>query len=199
MSEAHDENLPPLPDAKAIRARAAQWILQQRAAEQWRAEDQAALDAWLAQSPAHLVAYWRLDDTWERTNRLAALKRPTSDMSERAEARSILPSLLKIAAAFAVVATMGGAAAYLSLQPREKTYATPIGGHEVVKFADGTRIELNTDTILRTRMTTEQRDCLARPGRGLFSGQARCGASVRRDGRRAAHNRSRHAIPRAPQ
>ena len=166
MSDACEENLPPLPDAKRIRARASQFLLEQRTSGNWTAEDQSDLDAWLAESPAHLVAYWRLEETWERTNRLAALKRPISDMANRAVGGA--PALLKIAAAFAVAAMLGSTAAYFILRPAEKTYVTAVGGHEVVKFADGTRIELNTDTVLRTRMTTEQRVVWLDKGEAYF-------------------------------
>jgi len=166
MSDLREETLPPLPDAKRIRARASQFILEQRTSGNWTAEDQSDLDAWLAESPAHVVAYWRLDETWERTNRLAALKRPFSSMAERAD--GTMPAFLKIAAAFAVAAALGSAGAYFALRPSDKTYATAVGGHEVVKFADGTQIELNTDTVLRARMTTGQRTVWLDKGEAFF-------------------------------
>lgn len=162
------KHLPPLPEAKAIRARAAEWILQQRTSESWTAEEQARLDAWLAQSPAHTIAYWRLDETWERTNRLAALKSPLSVAPEAAARANPWPFLMKIAAVFALVAALGVSGAYLALKPSTKTYATAVGGHEAVKFADGTMIELNTDTIIRTRMTTESRTVWLDRGEAYF-------------------------------
>ncbi len=160
------KHLPPLPDAKAIRARAAEWILRERTSEDWSDEDRARLDAWLAQSPAHTIAYWRLDETWERTNRLAALKGPLSEALEAPARR--LPLLMKFAAAFALIAALGTSAAYLALKPATKTYATALGGHEVVKFADGTSIELNTNTVVRTRMTTESRTVWLDKGEAYF-------------------------------
>ena len=159
------KHLPPLPNARAIRARAAQWILERRMAENWSGDDQARLDEWLAQSPAHTIAYWRLDETWERTDRLAALKRPlsgTADLAARA------PLFAKIAAAFAIAALIGGGVAFFALKPGVKTYATAVGGHEIVSFADGTRIELNTDTVLRTQMTTQSRTVWLDKGEAYF-------------------------------
>jgi len=154
VSEA-TKHLSPLPDAKRIRARAAEWILAQRTGESWTAEDQACLDAWLAESPAHAIAYWRLDETWERTNRLAALKGSLPGVPEARKRHA--PLVMKAAAAFAVAAMLGTLAVYVGLKPGVKTYATPVGGREVVSFADGTKIELNTDTVIRARMTTESR------------------------------------------
>jgi len=160
--------LPPLPDAKAIRARAAEWILAQRVTENWTADDQAQLDEWLAQSPAHMIAYWRLDETWERTNRLAALKRPLSATPEP-PARARRASLyMKLAASLAVATVLGAGAAFMMPEPGVKTYATSLGGHEIVKFTDGTRIELNTDTVIRARMTTESRTVWLDKGEAYF-------------------------------
>jgi transmembrane sensor len=39
----------------------------------------------------------------------------------------------------------------------DRTFSTPLGGRETVSFADGSKIELNTNTILRARMTTGER------------------------------------------
>ena len=74
---------------------------------------------------------------------------------------------MKIAAAFAVVSVIGAAAAYLAI-PRDRSFATPVGGHEVVTFADGSRIELNTDTAIRARMTTDQRIVWLDKGEAYF-------------------------------
>jgi len=136
-----------------IEARAAEW-LERRVGENWSQDNQAALDAWLAQSPAHTVAYWRLNAAWSRTRRLAAVH-PQKE-AQSWTANRFLPILLRLAAGLAIVA-VGIAAAQFLLQPRERTFSTAIGGHESVAFADGSRIELNTNTVLRARMTTDQR------------------------------------------
>ena len=142
--------------ARDVQLRAAEWITERREAKEWTAEDQAALDAWLAQSPAHLLAYWRLDAAWNRTQTLGALSQPAIDSVAREPARR-LPLFIKIAAAVGITAVLGVAATNYFLQPHDRTYTTPIGGRESVTFADGSRIELNTDTVLRARMTTDQR------------------------------------------
>ncbi|HEV2561181.1 MAG TPA: FecR domain-containing protein [Rhizomicrobium sp.] len=139
--------------AADIEAEAADW-LQRRHFWNWRAEDQAALDIWLAASMAHSLAYWRLEAAWDRTERLEALRSPETAPAPRRWNRS---ATLKIAAAIACVAVIGAAAAQYLLAPRDRTFTTPLGGREVVSFADGTKIELNTDTVLRARMTTGQR------------------------------------------
>ena len=51
-------------------------------AETWSEHDQSRLDAWLNKSPAHLVAYWRAKDGWNRTELLGALRSFRPDRSE---------------------------------------------------------------------------------------------------------------------
>lgn len=150
--------------AAEIEARAADW-LQRRSFWNWSAEDQAALDSWLSESMAHRIAFWRLNAGFSRTDRLAAL-RPLP--AEAAGRRSGFAAFAKLAAGFALLAGLGLGSAYYALQPNERTYATQIGGHETVAFADGTRIELNTNTIVRTRMTTKERMVWLEKGEAFF-------------------------------
>jgi transmembrane sensor len=150
--------------AKEIKARAAEWLERQERAG-WSQADQGELDAWLAQSTAHEVAYIRLHSAWERTERLVIL-RPLAET--KSAPRRMSPLLMRVAAAVAVVAMLGATAAYFVLSPRDRTYSTPIGGRETVTFADGTRIELNTNTVLRARMTMDQRIVWLDKGEAFF-------------------------------
>ena len=148
-----------------IQTSAAAWI-EQRESEEWNAQSQVALDAWLAQSPAHMVAYLRAEDVWGRANRLRALSHPITDIAVRG--RWSTPALLKIAAGLAIIAAIGFSASQTVLRPGERTYSTAVGGHKTVAFADGTRIELNTNTVLRARMTTESRTVWLDSGEAYF-------------------------------
>ena len=58
---------------KNIKDRATDWF-ERRDRAGWTQEDQVELDAWLAASPAHLIAYWRVESAWARIERLSALK-----------------------------------------------------------------------------------------------------------------------------
>jgi transmembrane sensor len=144
MSEAHRDLA--VPNARDINANAAAW-LERRVCEDWSAQDQSELDAWLSQSPAHRVAYLRLEAVWSRTYRLAPLRGPSRDgLRKRA-----LPILSRVVAALMLVAVMGAGIWSLS-GTKEQTYATGIGGHHSIVLADGTRVELDTDTVLRARI-----------------------------------------------
>lgn len=75
---------------------------------------------------------------------------------------------LRLAAALVAVMVLGAGAVVALNTPQERTYATPIGGHETVRFADGTQIELNTNTILRAKMTTHERIVWLEKGEAYF-------------------------------
>jgi transmembrane sensor len=139
-----------LAEAAAVEARAANW-LQRREFFDWSAEDQAELDAWLEQSAANLVTYLRLEAAWTRASRLTALRSPMRAATEPPPRKNLLPIALKSVAALAVVAVVGVTGANYLLRPQEAIYATPVGGHRTIALADGSRIDLNTDTVLAVR------------------------------------------------
>ena len=59
-------------DSRQIEARAADWLAR-RDADDWTAQEQQALDAWLAESARHKVAFLRLQSAWTEAGRLQAL------------------------------------------------------------------------------------------------------------------------------
>lgn len=153
-------------DAKAIQARAAEWIAERHYADKWTAADQAALDAWLGENMAHEVAYWRLDAAWDRTDRLAAMRRePRMPRTGGAQAARYLPRLIAVVALGAVIATV------FLRQPAPKpssTYTTPVGGQKTLSLSDGSKITLNTDTSLRVEMRNGERKVWLDRGEAYF-------------------------------
>jgi transmembrane sensor len=53
-------------------------------------------------------------------------------------------------------------------QPHEKTYATAVGGRETIRLADGSTIELNTNTVIRASITSSTRKMELVRGEALF-------------------------------
>jgi transmembrane sensor len=149
-----------------IKAEAAAW-LQRRDFGEWTENDAAELEAWLAQSHLHAAAYWRLEAAWEQTYRLSVLRRADAEPA-RAPGWFTLPMMMRTAAVLVAAAVLGAGAIIALEMPRDRTYATGIGGHEVVKFADGSQIELNTDTVLRAHMTTQERTIWLDRGEAFF-------------------------------
>ncbi|HEY5239058.1 MAG TPA: FecR domain-containing protein, partial [Rhizomicrobium sp.] len=147
MSEADQENSI-MPDAKEIRARASDWVVERRVPENWSEDTQAEFDAWLSESPAHLVAYLRLDAAWNRTERLAALRTDAGEIAE-GEKKSRPALRWRVMSVLALIAVAAAASAIFLLGSNEKTYSTQVGGHQMVTLADGSQIELNTNTTIR--------------------------------------------------
>ncbi len=155
---------PMVRSARDIDARASEWIEKRNFAD-WSQADQIALENWLGESIAHRVAFVRLDTGWRETERLTVL-RPFK--SEPAEGRARKGLFIGLAAAFALAAMLGTGAWHYIGQTRDRVYATGVGGHETIAFADGTKIELNTDTVLRARMTTRERTVWLDKGEAWF-------------------------------
>jgi transmembrane sensor len=122
-------------------------LLAARRFESWGAQDEAGLEAWLAESLSHRVVFWRLEATLARTDRLAALQSRMSVEALPAKGRS--RAALKIAAAALIAVFAGVSAVYFFSGDGSKVYSTPVGGHEILSMRDGSTIELNTNTIVR--------------------------------------------------
>jgi transmembrane sensor len=145
----------------AIERQAALWI-QRRQFWDWSPIDQIELDAWLAQSTAHEVAFVRLMSGYSRTDRLVAMRAPRMDR------RLSLGRLLRVAAGLALVAALGTWAMQYSTGPQDVTYSTPVGGRQTIVLADGSRIDLNTDSVLRLRGDASRRLAFLDKGEAYF-------------------------------
>lgn len=147
MSDLDQEESRAQSRSEAIETRAADWMLARRMAESWSDADQSALDAWLAESPAHLLAYWRLEETWSRAHRLKALQSPTGTPSVPSK-RLFKRYVIGFAASggISIIAIAMALGQYFI--PSTKTYVTPVGGHLTLALTDGSKIDLNTDTVL---------------------------------------------------
>jgi transmembrane sensor len=153
--------------ARNIEARAAAW-LEQKTCGDWQKEDQCLLDHWLAESPTHEVAFLRLSSAWGQADRLAVLRdssrKPASQdqggWSFSAKAATFVMLVAAIPALF------GGL--YLYSPSKEKIYATGLGGRQTIAFADGSQVELNTDTVIRTKIDSGQRKLWLEKGEAYF-------------------------------
>src|SRR3569833_930412 len=106
--------------AEQIIALASDWLAREQ--NGLAPQEQAALDAWLAQSPRHMVAYLRLKSAWDRAGRLAALQMPMRQAPPRKSAWALLR--LPVAAA-----------AMLALVYAGKSYFQPPAQQKVARFA----------------------------------------------------------------
>jgi len=127
---------------------AAAW-LERHDREELGEGDREKFQSWLAASPANKLAYLRLYAAWRDADRLSVLRGSAEEKPARRTSRS-LPARIATFSIFALL--LGAIASAYVLKPSDQIYATSTGGHRIVKLADGSQIELNTDTVLRTRL-----------------------------------------------
>lgn len=144
---------------KQIEEVAAQWVNRAEAAN-WSLQDEERLRAWLGESTAHRVAWLRLTSVWERADRLAAVR---SAEAPRVARRSYTMRWA-MAAAVALIAVL----ANLSWLRNDASYSTDVGGRQTVSLSDGSRLELNTRTLLRAKISEVERQVWLDRGEAFF-------------------------------
>ena len=152
--------------AEEIEEVAARWLVRQDEAG-WTEESRAELKAWLASSPAHEAAYYRLEYSWRMADRLAALRQPAVGRTPGFFSRhwwgmSIAASLLIVCLTSTAFLYRAG---YLFFS---QTYQTEIGGRSTVPMKDGTTVDLNTNTTLRTDVNSYRRTVWLDRGEAYF-------------------------------
>jgi transmembrane sensor len=151
--------------AAAIEEHASFWV-QKKHFSGWSEADETLLRDWLSQSSAHRIAYIRLDAALMRARRLAALRAPAEAPVVSPRARSYVG---RAAAILVVLGLLGGGfALYRPNSAVEATYSTPKGGRQTIALADGSRIELNTDTTLRLALDKNSRKVWLEKGEAYF-------------------------------
>jgi len=154
--------------AISIKHQAAAW-LERRDRADWSEQDQHELDSWLGTSTANFLAYQRVAMAWGRAERLVALEprefQPAS-ANKPASGRSFFMRAVALVATLTFFAL--GGAAYVLL-PKVETYSTPVGGHRTITLADGSVVELNTDTVFRADLGLTHRTGSLEKGEAYFS------------------------------
>lgn len=138
---------------------------------EWTDADQAEFDAWIGESFLHRAAYVRIEGIADRTDQVAAFRQSkTGGIVIGARSllgrRFVIPLLA--AASIALLAAFGGPFVASWLAPSDRTDSTDIGGRTLLSFSDDTQIELNTNTVMRFRMTTGERTVWLERGEAWF-------------------------------
>jgi transmembrane sensor len=150
--------------------RAAAWIVAKEGGV-WNEQRQAELDAWLAEADGNKAAYWRLKHGWREVDRISALGRGNEpDSYEPRRWRWRAP--LAIAASLAIVAVAGQWMLAQRADSRAAvttaTFDTPVGGKQLTGLPDGSRIQLNTDSVVRTAFGGHAREVWLDKGEAFF-------------------------------
>ncbi len=154
-------------NAQTIRHTAAQWLERRQRAD-WSAADQADLETWLT-APHNMVAYLRVESAWQRAERLTALRPPQAlPAPMRAQKPASRNMLKNLAAGLALIGLIAGVFYQQYTPATQDYYATEIGGRKAITFADGTRIEMNTDTVLRVSKKNAERKVWLDKGEAYF-------------------------------
>lgn len=160
--------------AAEIEAEAAAWLARRDGGD-WGDADEAALRQWRESATAHHLALLRLETAWSKADRLRALgsdqPEPANDEDSDGERagrpwwrRWYVP--LAAAAALAALAVPGW---QLLHRTDEQTYATAVGGFQRVPLADGSHVDINTDTRLEVALAPAERHVSLDRGEAFFS------------------------------
>jgi len=151
--------------AEAIEREAAIWLTRQDG-DAWSTADAAAFQHWLNQSIEHEVSFYRLENSWRAADRLTALRGPDRSASET-RSRSVWQPIA--IAASLLVLCLSAALIYRAMDSgHPERFATLVGGHSTVPLADGSRVELNTDTVLRAEIADGHRRVRLERGEAFF-------------------------------
>ena len=163
-------------DSQEIEARAARWVIRQHN-EDWTPADAGELDRWLDESTAHRVSYIRLQSALQQLDRLQVMRGAVASggvpapgswnagadrgSSHRSAGNArvrfkLWPSRLSIAAAVALL-SVGGFYLVGIQSWGEERFTTRVGGLETVKLADGSTLNLNTNTRVRVALRPTER------------------------------------------
>lgn len=149
----------------AIEEQAALWRYRQEQL-QWSPAEQAELEAWLEAATAHRVAWLRMSHGWEKVGRLASLRSPEQVPAAHPRPWRQRWRPAALAASLALAVGLGSLVATNSLG--RKAYVTEVGGHATVPLADGSKIELNTDTRVRATIEDGERAVWLDRGEAYF-------------------------------
>jgi transmembrane sensor len=175
---------------RQIELAAATWLARRDAGD-WSTAEQDALDAWLAGSTAHRVAFLRLDSAWREAGRLQALGAGLADeMPARRRwaqpaaaedvfavspargrlAKASMPwRWLGAAMAALVLAIAGTAAWYRAGNEPLATYATAVGELSEVSLADGSKATLSSDSQVQVAWSRRERHIDLMHGEAFFA------------------------------
>ena len=166
--------------ATDIEQRASEWMIRSEGGD-FTEGQRADMERWL-ENPRHKITFLRIREAWRRASRMRSA-RPldgnvdpdllkNADLSFRTgndTNRSGWPFRIAAAAALTLIIYLVGLAGWITLQPPDWIrYTTSIGGYENIALADGSGIQLNTDSEIRARLTAHVREIQLIRGEALF-------------------------------
>ncbi|MDW2982835.1 FecR domain-containing protein [Rhodanobacter sp. KK11] len=159
---------------------------EEAAAWVWRLDDEdvasqvrSEFEQWLRRDPRHRRAFEELGGVWRSLDELAEAKRDEKVATFVAEERRLHAKAAKpvrgrlrrwaplaMAASLALIA---GSFFWYQRGNESQTLATAVGQQRSMTLADGSVVQLNTNTILETRFTRGQRAVYLKKGEASFN------------------------------
>ncbi|WP_296614661.1 FecR domain-containing protein [Sphingomonas sp.] len=171
----------PMSRHRAIEDQALDWLIR-RDEPGWSQQDQVELADWLAESTAHRTAWLRAEHGWAEADRVRSLGDWNSESAHEYRPRRWLPAAIAASLVAAVgigsltlVPQFGEHASVQQVATEQKRFDTPVGGRKVVALADGSRITLNTQSVVRAAVSDRARDVWLDSGEAYFEVQHRDG------------------------
>lgn len=148
-------------EREQIEEQAAHWVTREDRGLDLK--ERAALERWVSQSTSHRLAYLRLKAGWQRTAKMGALR---SGIAIIEKVQWLKPALIAAAVLIAVASSGGIVWHFQAHTP--KTFVARKGERPVLKLSDGTRIQLNTNTRVQTKVTRSSRTVTLEQGEAYF-------------------------------
>ncbi|MGZ4956342.1 MAG: FecR family protein [Methylobacter sp.] len=157
---------PPSPDS--VHAQAVDWLLRIRS-ENCPETERHAFNTWLEESASHRQAYETVLAQWEWMEPFKAMNFPARDAALHYRGKS--PRRLFIYSAAATLLLAMGLTAFMpnGWLGIPHTYVAEKGDRQTVTLADGSRIELNTESEVRVHFNRWQRSVEIIKGEAFFT------------------------------
>ncbi len=155
----------PIPISETVRKQAVTWLLR---GETLSDRERAAFDAWLAEDPRHRLAFEQVSAQWEWLEKFKHTPFPAREAALRYRAPRW--QIRQYAAAAVILLAAGLAAISADGWPGlVRTYSTMKGETKTLTLADGSRLELNTDTEVRVHFNHWRRHVALLHGESFFT------------------------------
>jgi transmembrane sensor len=166
--------------ATDIEQQASEWIIRSEGGD-FTDGQRVEMERWL-RVPRHRITFLRIREAWRRASRMRSARPLDGDVdpdllknadltfrSQNDTNTSGWPFRIAAAAALTLIIYLVGLAGWITLSPSDWIkYTTSVGGYENIALADGSGIQLNTDSEIRARLTTHAREIQLIRGEALF-------------------------------
>jgi len=178
--------------ASDISDAAAQWLV--RLEGQTTPQIWDAFQDWMDQDPRHRAAFIRLRVAWNHVDLLKNMRPvdgtidadllattkinpstiaargllPVQGTQRRRTEELVMPERRRVFAIAAAIAAAGVVAWFGSYHLGWKSYETGVGGRQKMELADGSTVDLNTNSELNVRISGSRRDIMLARGEALF-------------------------------